>query len=114
MENKKKKLLIKFSIAGLLVPVIFTLINLYFEHIKPFPTEVDIKIHNMALILWPACILLFTDSYIILIISIILNIIFYRILGFFLWRSIYEKKRLFFIPLIILIGLTICLQQLIK
>lgn len=102
-----KKFILKFLLTGLFIPVLFLVVLSLIQLLRPYPIGLIIKIQDVMIVLWPASILLMAESNLWAVVSILMNIILYGILGILIWLGIYRKKRLFLIPLASLIVLII-------
>ncbi len=112
----RKKFIRKFMLAGLTVPIL-SLLVFYIGNVIPetYYTYQTVRgsasiavpyvfldgINGFSIILWPSSIMLmaFMDAidpgiiyWIVIVISITINIYLYRVIGILIWKGFYEKK----------------------
>jgi hypothetical protein len=105
------KLVALFSLIGLVIPILLTLIWKLLEQYQHTYLSVGKVLEIVQLLVWPSSIFMMATAghrgidYGMLAISIAVNIVFYSLIGFLIWGGIHKQRWMlyFAIGLLVLI-----------
>jgi len=100
-----------FSLAGLAIPILFTLIWRLIEQYQRAYLSIGRVLEILQLLVWPSSIFIMATAgrkgidYRMLAISVIVNIAFYALIGFLVWWGLHKQSWMLYcaIGLLILI-----------
>lgn len=94
------KCILYFSCLGLVVPIIFSIVSLLYENMNRLLPSL---LYKIQLMIWPSSIFMMATAankhidFKMLIVSIVVNVILYSLIGFFVWFGIYKQKWVLFV-----------------
>lgn len=109
---KPKHVIVPFTLAGVILPLIFTGLTSYINKPEHYDSALEARVERVMLALWPSCLIeMATDGlrpgdaglYLIPLTSILLNVLLYAFVGFFVWLGITRHKTFFIVPLIVVV-----------
>jgi hypothetical protein len=92
------KLIVLLSVAGLVIPMLFTLILRLVEQHQPAYFSISRVLEIIQLLVWPSSIFMMATAghkdidYGMLALSIMVNIIFYAVIGFLVWWGLHRQR----------------------